>query len=223
MELTYYGHSSYLLRVGDGTTILIDPYDASCGYPLPRVAPTAVTISHEHFDHNHLAGVKGQPRVVRGLAQDGKAWATVDERVGPVRITTVPTFHDDSGGTQRGRNAVFVFEADGLRVVHVGDLGHQLDEQQVRAIGRPDVLLIPVGGHYTIGPAEADAVIAALRPRLVIPMHYQTTATTGWPIGPVDAFLQGKTNVTRQGPTVNVTVQTLPPAGTIWVLAHEGG
>lgn len=220
MELTYYGHASFLLRADDGTTILIDPYDVSCGYPVPDVAPTAVTISHEHFDHNYLQGVKGQPKVVRGLAREGKEWAKVDETVGQVRITTVPTFHDASGGTERGRNAIFIFEVEGLRVVHAGDLGHPLDVEQVRAVGRPDVLLIPVGGHYTVGPAEAAAVVAALNPRLIIPMHYKTEATGGWPIGPVDDFLKGRTAVVRQGQTVSITRDTLPPEGTVWVLAH---
>ncbi len=220
MELTYFGHASFLLRASDGTTILMDPYDASCGYPIPDAAPTAVTISHEHFDHNYLQGVKGRPKVIRGLAREGKEWAKVDERVGQVHITTVPTFHDGSGGAERGRNAIFIFEVDGLRVVHAGDLGHPLDAEQVRAVGRPDVLLIPVGGHYTIGPAEAAAVVAALNPRLVIPMHYKTEVTGGWPIGPVDDFLKGRPGVVRQGQTVTITREDLPPEGTVWVLAH---
>ncbi|MDR7465519.1 MAG: MBL fold metallo-hydrolase [Armatimonadota bacterium] len=220
MELTYYGHASFLLRASDGTTILMDPYDVSCGYAIPDVAPTAVTISHEHFDHNYLQGVKGRPKVIRGLAREGKEWAKVDEWVGQVRITTVPTFHDSSGGTERGRNAIFIFEVEGLRVVHAGDLGHPLDAEQVRAVGRPDVLLIPVGGHYTVGPAEAAGVVAALNPRLIIPMHYKTEATGGWPIGPVDDFLKGRAAVVRQGQTVSVTRHTLPPEGTVWVLAH---
>ena len=137
MELTYFGHASFLLRAGDGTTILIDPYDASVGYPLPHVAPTAVTVSHEHSDHNHVQPVKGNPQVIRGLAREGKEWAKVDERVGRVRLTTVPTFHDPSNGAERGRNAIFIFEVDGMRVVHVGDLGHTLNAEQARAVGRP--------------------------------------------------------------------------------------
>ena len=222
MELTYFGHASFLLRAADGTTILIDPYDASCGYPLPDAAPTAVTVSHEHFDHNFVLGVKGEPRVIRGLASEGNEWAQVDERVGQTRITTVPTYHDDSHGTQRGRNAVFIFEVDGLRVVHAGDLGHLLDSKQAHAIGRPDVLMIPIGGHYTIGPGEAEAVIASLNPRLVIPMHYKTETTAGWPIGALDDFLRGKANVTRQGQTVALSGDILRAAGAIWVLTHGG-
>lgn len=222
MELTYFGHSSFLLRAGDGTTILIDPCDTSVGYPLPTVAPTAVTVSHEHFDHNHVQTAKGQPKVIRGLAKEGKEWAKVDERVGQVRITSVPTFHDTSKGSERGRNAIFIFEVDGLRVVHVGDLGHTLDAEQARAVGRPDVLMIPVGGHYTIGPAEAEAVIAALNPRVTIPMHYKTEVNASWPIGSIDDFIRGKAKLTRQGQTVDLTRDTLPADGSIWALAHRG-
>ncbi len=222
MELTYFGHASFLLRAGDGTTILIDPYDTSVGYPLAEVAPTAVTVSHEHFDHSHVQTAKGSPKVIRGLAREGKEWAKVDERVGPVRITTVPTFHDGSKGSERGRNAIFIFEVDGMRVVHAGDLGHTLDAGQTRAVGRPDVLLIPVGGYYTIGPAEGEAVIAALDPRLVVPMHYKTEVNAGWPIGSVDDFVRGKAKVSRQGQTVKLSRETLPADGSIWVLAHRG-
>jgi len=218
MDLTYFGHATFLLGT-NGTTILIDPFNADCGYPIPDVTPTAVAISHEHFDHSYLEMAKGKPRVIRGLAEGGKTWARVDERIGPVHLTTVPTFHDGSGGKERGRNAMFIFEVEGLRVVHAGDLGHTLDAQQQQAVGRPDVLMIPVGGHYTIGPAEADQVIAGLRPRLVIPMHYQTDATAGWPIGPVDNFLRGK-SAARQPQKVSITPATLPPAGAVWVLAH---
>src|SRR3989304_3148238 len=123
MELTYFGHASFLLRAGDGTTILIDPYDTSVGYPLPAVAPTAVTVSHEHSDHNHVQTAKGSPKVIGGLVREGKEWAKVEERVGQVRFTPVPTFHDPSNGAERGRNAIFIFEVDGMRGGHAGDPG----------------------------------------------------------------------------------------------------
>ena len=222
MQLTYYGHACFLLAAADGTTILIDPFNTEVGYPIPEVTPTAVTASHEHFDHNYLQMAKGKPKVIRGLADEGKAWARVDERVGQVRLTTVPTFHDASQGSERGRNAVFIFEVDGMRVVHLGDLGDTLDANQARAIGRPDVLMIPVGGYYTAGPAEADAVIAALNPRLVIPMHYKTEVNAGWPIGPLENFVSGKARVSRQGRTVSIRHEDLPREQAIWVLAHGG-
>ncbi|MGH7425619.1 MAG: MBL fold metallo-hydrolase, partial [Candidatus Methylomirabilales bacterium] len=161
----------------------------------------------------------GNPKVIRGLSDGGKGWAKVDQPVGAVRVATVPTFHDPTGGSQRGRNSVFIFEVDGLRVVHAGDLGHTLDAAQIKVIGRPDLLMIPVGGFYTIGPKEADEVIAALTPRVVIPMHYKTEVNAGWPIGTVDDFAGGKSMLPK-GRTVSVSQETLPPEPAVWVLSH---
>lgn len=219
MKLTYYGHASFLLE-SDGTSILIDPFNEKCGYPFPKVSPTAVVVSHEHFDHNYVQVAGGSPRVIRGLRADGQEWADVRERVGPVALTTVKTYHDTAQGKERGRNAIFIFEAEGLRLVHAGDLGHTLSPDQVKAVGRPDLLLIPVGGYYTIGPAEATAVVDQLRPRVVVPMHYKTEVNKDWPIGPVDDFLRGKSGVRRLGHTVTVSPATMPEGQEIWVLSH---
>jgi len=219
MKLTYYGHASFLLE-SDGTSILIDPFNEKCGYPLPKVAPTAVAISHEHFDHNYLEVAGGSPKVIHGLRAEGKEWADVTERVGPIALTTVKTYHDPAQGKERGRNAIFIFDAEGLRVVHAGDLGHTLSPDQVKAVGRADLLLIPVGGYYTIGPKDADAVISQLQPRVVVPMHYKTDVNKDWPIGPVDDFLRGKTGVKRLGRTVAVSSAALPKTQEIWVLSH---
>lgn len=219
MRLTYYGHASFLLESG-GTTILIDPFNEKCGYPFPTVSPTAVTVSHEHFDHNYVEVAGGSPKVIRGLREGGKDWADVAERVGPVRLSGVKTYHDGSQGSERGRNVMFIFEAEDLRLVHAGDLGHTLSQDQVAALGRADVLLLPVGGYYTIGPKEADVVIGQLRPRLVVPMHYKTDVNKDWPIGTVDEFLRGKERVQRQERTVSLTASALPSEREIWVLRH---
>jgi L-ascorbate metabolism protein UlaG (beta-lactamase superfamily) len=101
-------------------------------------------------------------------------------------------------------------------VVHLGDLGHILDDAQVRAIGRVDVLLVPVGGHYTIGPAEAGRVIEQLAPRIAVPMHFKTEANASWPIGTLDDFLRGRPGVRRVGATFVVSPQTLPGQQEIW-------
>lgn len=219
MKLTYYGHATFLLESG-ATSILLDPFNEKVGYPFPDVRPTAVTVSHEHFDHSHVQVAKGAPKVIRGLREGGNDWAAVKENVGPVRISAVPTFHDASNGSERGRNTMFVFEAEGLRVVHAGDLGHPLSAEQARAVGRVDVLMIPVGGYYTIGPKEADAVIGQLHPRVVIPMHYKTDVNKDWPIGTVDEFLHGKQRVQRQERSVTITAAALPKDLEVWVLRH---
>lgn len=219
MRLTYHGHACFLLESG-GTAVLIDPFNEKCGYPFPNVSPTAVTVSHEHFDHNYVEVAGGSPKVIRGLREGGQAWADVAGRVGPFRLSGVKTYHDTSQGSERGRNVMFVFEAEDLRLVHAGDLGHTLSGEQVAATGRADVLLLPVGGHYTIGPKDADTVVGQLRPRLVVPMHYKTEVNQDWPIGPVDEFLRGKERVRRQERTVSLSASALPAEREIWVLRH---
>lgn len=216
MELRYYGHAMFGLTSG-GTTIVIDPFNDDIGYPKPDVAPGAVVISHEHFDHSNAGLVRGRPRVIRGLAEEGKTWAKLDERVGPVRITGVPTYHDGEQGVARGKNTIAIFEAEEMRVVHLGDLGHVLSEDQARAIGSVDVLMIPVGGFYTIGPAEADQVIAQLGPRVVIPMHFKTEVNASWPIGTLDQFLAGRP-AKKMGASARFTRADLPAGQEVWAL-----
>ena len=217
MKLTYYGHATFLLE-SNGTAILIDPFNEQAGYPFPDVRPAVVVVSHEHFDHNYVQVAKGSPKVIRGLRDGGRDWAEVREQVGPVTITTVHTYHDPTQGSQRGKNAMLVFECEGLRVVHAGDLGHRLSKEDAASLGRLDALMIPVGSFYTIGPADADGVIGDLKPRVVIPMHYKTDANKDWPIGTLDEFLRGKTRVKQLGKTATLTKAALPAEPEIWVL-----
>lgn len=218
MKLTYYGHASFLLE-SNGTSILIDPFDDKPGYPQPDVSPTAVTVSHEHFDHNHVATAKGSPKVIRGLTAGGKDWNTVKEKVGPVAISGVATYHDASQGKDRGKNTIFIFEAEHLRVAHAGDLGHPLSTEQVSQLGTIDVLMIPIGGYYTIGPEEAEQVINAVKPRVVIPMHYRTEVNKDWPIGPHESFTEKKAPK-QKGRTVDVSTATLPSQQEVWILKY---
>lgn len=197
------GQACFVIQTG-GLTILTDPY-ARLGYEVERVEGVdVVTVSHEHFDHNNVAMAVGRPLVLRGLAARGARFNRVDTKVKDVRIFTVNSYHDEVKGAKRGKNAIFVFEVPfgerTFRLVHMGDFGEaQLGEARVAAIGRPDVLLIPVGGSFTIGPAEADRVIAELRPKIVVPMHYKTAGTPNLPIRPLSDFLKGKKNVVSEG------------------------
>jgi L-ascorbate metabolism protein UlaG (beta-lactamase superfamily) len=216
MKITYYGHSCFVLEA-DGTSILIDPFNAQVGYPLPPVAPAAVVVSHEHYDHNHVQAAKGTPKVIRGL-RDGKEWAEVRERVGPVAILTVHVYHDDARGAQRGKNAMLIFDVESLRVVHAGDLGHTLSPDHIAALGHVDALMIPIGGHFTIGPEQAESVIGQVKPRIVIPMHYKTAVNADWPIGTVEDFVRGKPRVKRLSKTATLTKADLPSEPEIWVL-----
>lgn len=164
----------------EGITIVTDPFDESVGYPIPNVTASVVTESHQHFDHNAHHLVKGNFRLINSPGS-----YTVDG----VKIKGVETFHDSSHGRERGKNIAFVFEGEGLRVCHLGDLGHVLTPSQVEEIGKVDVLLVPVGGTYTIGPREAKEVSELLEAKLIIPMHYKTKYLK-FNLLPVDEFLK---------------------------------
>jgi L-ascorbate metabolism protein UlaG (beta-lactamase superfamily) len=218
-SLRWYGQSMFLMTSPQGTRILLDPF-GQIGYTLPPpVAANAATITHEHPDHNNDGLAATGADVLRGLTADG--WADIDQNVGGVRIRTVRTFHDDQQGAARGRNAVFVFEMAGLRVVHLGDLGHQLDDTQISAIGGPvDVLMTPVGGNFTIDAAGATQIVDALKPKVVFPMHYKTDKIA-FPLATVDAFLEGKAVQRVGSATTRLSADALPPETTVMVLDYE--
>lgn len=218
MEIQWLGHACFLLTGPAGTRVVTDPFDEQVGYQVKKVAADLVTVSHEHFDHNHVQMVTGSPQVVRALGPNGD-WASPTAQVGDVRVSMVPTFHDTEKGAKRGKNGCFVLEMGGLRVVHLGDLGHPLSHQEAAGFGSVDVLLTPVGGFYTIGPAEADQVVELLAPSIVIPMHFKTAANAEWPIAGVDDFLRGKRSIKRiGGSTARVEKAGLPAATEYWVL-----
>lgn len=219
MKITYLGHAAFLLEA-DEIRILMDPYEAGTGgYGALSYEVDVVTASHEHSDHNYVQAAQGNPQVLRGLTGDG--WQDVDYSINGVSFASVKTFHDDAEGLDRGRNAAFIVELDGLRLVHLGDLGHLLDEEQASVLSPVDILLIPTGGHYTIGPTEADQVIEQLNPRVIIPMHYRTQEISGWPLQDLDTFLEGKANIKHSGEkSVSVSKSTLPESMEIWPLSY---
>jgi L-ascorbate metabolism protein UlaG (beta-lactamase superfamily) len=179
MKIRWMGHACFLITDKGGTRVLTDPFDQSVGYPLPEVEADIVTVSHGHFDHNYTQAVKGDFEVV-----DAAGSFTVRG----IPIKGVATYHDEEKGAKRGKNNVYIMEIDRLKVCHLGDLGHVLDDDTVKDIGPVDVLLIPVGGYYTIDAQTAVKVVGQLKPRLVIPMHFKT-AVMNFPIVGVDDFL----------------------------------
>lgn len=233
-QIQYLGHSSFVLTSANGTKILLDPLSrGSTSYTIATIyGVDAITVGHEHGDHNNIAmGVSANgstPLVIRGLIGTGanQTWNTVNETVKGVRITSispaVPVYHDNVSGAARGRNTIFIYEVDGLRIVHMSDLGHTLSPAAVTAIGRADVIMIPVGGFYTIDAVDATTVVGQLNPKVVIPMHYKTPAqAASWPGGVLDPFLVGKTVVRVPGTTINVTPATLPAQTTVMVPLYE--
>ena len=176
------GHAEFLLELENGMRIVTDPYDASCGYPVERTAADAVLVSHGHHDHNAVENVTGVIHTVNAPGRHDLGDGVV--------VTAVETDHDDAGGAKRGKNLIFVIEAEGLRVMHLGDLGHIPTEEQLNALGGADVVMIPVGGFYTIDAPTAIEVAQLLKARVVLPMHYRTRANADWPIDGVERFNQ---------------------------------
>lgn len=210
LEVTYFGHACFHLKWPGGLAVITDPHDAATGYPPPGKPAEIVTCSHEHHDHNAVERVPGRPGVLRGLTPGGREWAAIRETVEWVDIYTVATYHDPERGQKRGKNAVFVFESGGVRVAHLGDLGHPLTSEQVTALGRVDILLIPVGGYFTIDAQTAWEVVARLQPAVVVPMHFKTEVNADWPITNVEPFVAGRPNVLRLGKREH---QVVVPAG----------
>ena len=182
MILTYYGHALFTIALSCGVIIAADPYQNLFQFLERNLEADICTISHRHFEHNSVGVFQKLPIIID---QPG-----VHSPAEGVRITGIPTFHDDAEGQKRGQNLVFLLEAEGLRIVHLGDLGHVLSSEQIQAIGKPDVLLLPVGGVYTIDPQAALTVMDSLSPRITVPMHYRTRACPDMPIAPLSDFLQ---------------------------------
>jgi L-ascorbate metabolism protein UlaG (beta-lactamase superfamily) len=201
VKLTWFGQSCFLIESPGGAHILTDPISKGVGYELPvGLKVNAVTVSHEHPDHNNVALAGPRARVLRGLTPDKKGWTKIDTKVKDVAIRSIGVYHDTVRGAERGLDTIFIFEVGGLRIAHLGDLGHDLDDKQLSAIGSVDVVLIPVGGAFTIDAAQATHIIDQLRPRLlVVPMHYRTRSSTATQLATVDEFLAGKANVRRLG------------------------
>ncbi len=167
MQLTWYGHSCFLLTSESGYSILTDPCDSDTGYELHDLTCDTVTISHEHRDHNCLAIVAGSPNVLRTPGE---------HQAGEISVTGFSSYHDDAEGATRGENIVFLYQIDGLKVLHLGDLGHMLSDETIAKIGDVDILLAPIGGVFTINAKAATELADRLNAKVLIPMHYKTPA-----------------------------------------------
>ena len=167
MQITWYGHSCFLLTADNGYSILTDPCDRETGYELHDIVCDAVTVSHDHHDHNCLSSVAGSPLVIRTPGE---------HQAGEVKVTGFSSYHDDQSGARRGENIVFLYQMDGLKVLHLGDLGHMLSDDIIETIGAVDVLLAPIGGVFTINAKTATALADQLKAKVLIPMHYKTPA-----------------------------------------------
>lgn len=212
MQIKFNGHACFLITLSEGTRILTDPYEPGAFNGAVRYGPVTdradvVTVSHDHADHGYTEGLAGAPEILR---QSGLASG--------IAFTAIPSCHDESGGSERGQNNIFIFEGDGLRICHLGDLGHQLSGEQLSALGKVDILMLPVGGTFTVDPSQAAQVAEAVRPAVIIPMHFKT-ASIGFPLATLEEFVEGREGVVRLGKSeVVLTADTLPRGSEIWVL-----
>lgn len=180
MIIKWWGHACFQITSANGKIILTDPYIASIGYQKITVEPDIITVSHDHFDHNAVHEVPGNPVVIK---------TPRTHQLDEVTIQGVESYHDNVHGKKRGKNTIFIVEIDGMRIAHLGDLGEPLSSTQCDKIGSLDILLTPVGGNYTIDASQAYEVAKTLNPKIIIPMHYKTSVLD-FPIDPVSKFTE---------------------------------
>ena len=183
MDITFLGHSSFRLR-GKDASLITDPFDPQMvGLAYPKVEADIVTVSHEHSDHNKIDLVKNVSRVISGPGE---------YEIKGISVIVISSVHDDKKGALRGSNTIYIIEIDKLRLVHLGDLGHKLLNDIFSDFGEIDVLIVPVGGEYTIGVSDAVEVVQSIEPEIVIPMHYRLPGMdekTFGKLSKVDEFL----------------------------------
>lgn len=221
MEIYPLGHSSFRIKGKSlpagrqGATLVTDPYDfAVVGLKFPKLEMVdIVTMSHQHGDHNAVSSIPGSPFTVDGPGE---------YEVKGVTIIGVASFHDDKNGADRGDNTIYTITIDGVRICHLGDLGHKLTDEQLTRIGDVDILLIPVGGHYTINSKLATQVVAQIEPLIVVPMHYKRTGLSeklAKDLEPLENFLKemGAEGIAPQ-PKLVMSNEKLPETTTVVVL-----
>jgi L-ascorbate metabolism protein UlaG (beta-lactamase superfamily) len=194
LDVTWLGHGCFRLR-GRSAAVVTDPFPPAIGLKLPKLDADLVTISHEHENHSYTQAMRDAYEI-RGPGE---------YEVAGVSVIGVPTFHDAQKGAMHGRNTVYLIEIDDVRVCHLGDLGHALDDAEAEAISAPDVLLVPVGGHTSINAAQAAELVRQLEPRYVVPMHYAIPGLK-LELDSLDRFLK-EMAVTASEPQAKLSVQ----------------
>ena len=210
------GHSSFKIK-GKNGIVVCDPFSLKIGFPFPKASADIVTISHHHFDHAAADQVSGTARIDKPYVID----APGEYELLDIAVSVHPSFHDAENGKLRGKNNITVIRIEGITIAHLGDLGHLLSDSDINSLGAIDVLMVPVGGEYTIGSKQAVEIAEAIEPAIVVPMHYRTEKHSPEfaKLAAVDEFLKemGKTGIVPL-PKLSLSAGSLPQEMEVVVL-----
>lgn len=209
MDIMWLGQACFKIK-GKNATIVTDPFSDQLGFKLPKVGADIVLVTHDHYDHNASSEVGGDPFVIKGPGE---------YEIKGVEIVGIPSFHDDKKGEERGLNNMYNFKIDSVNIAHLGDLGQgELSPKQIEDLGNVDVLMIPVGGVYTIDASSASKIAAQLEPSVIIPMHY-LDKDSKVNLEPVEKFLKemGKDNV-ESADNLTISREKLPSEPQVVIL-----
>ena len=207
MLIRWLGHSCFFIETADGIRIVTDPFNEKVGYPVPAVEADITVCSHGHYDHHSDYVLKGKPVVVDKPGH-------YEEK--GINFFGIETDHDTSHGTERGKNIIFLIEAEGIKLAHCGDIGAIPEKEKLERVGNPDVLFIPVGGFYTIDAVTAMELVQVLKPKMVLPMHYKTPVMN-FPIAGVDSFTKIAGKYIADVEELQINKNTLPAECTTYV------
>ena len=211
--IEFFGHNFFQITSSKGTKIITDPV-APGFYPTPNVSPHAVTVGREHPNHNYVEVAQGKPVILRGLGNYGAEWNKISTTVRDVLIYSVPIYQQQFGNALKG--AAFVFDLGTICIAHLGDLSHKLTEEQIKAFGKVDIAMIPIGGTFTMPPDTAREVLQQLKPKIAIPMHYRESTYL------LDMFVKGYPHKYLGTHIMTFSKTALPPPTQIIVFTPWG-
>jgi L-ascorbate metabolism protein UlaG (beta-lactamase superfamily) len=213
VTIEFFGHNFFQITSQKGTKIITDPV-APGFYPTPKVTPHAITVGREHSNHNYVELAQGNPVTLRGLTNYGAEWNKISTTVRDILVYTVPVYQQQFGNALKG--AAFVFDLGTICIAHLGDLSHKLTEEQIKAFGKVDIAMIPIGGTFTMPPDTAREVLQQLKPKIAIPMHYRESTYL------IEMFVKGYPHKYLGTHIMTFSKKALPPPTQIIVFTPWG-
>ena len=190
VKIIYHGHSCFSVITPKKLSIMIDPFSKKLGYKFPRIPAHVVLISNEHYDHNNFQDVVGVPIILHGIKKDG-TFNKIDFYLQDAHIFNIPSYHDKVRGNQWGLNSIFVIDIENFRIIHMGSFGSFFDKQKaLNELYKPNVLMIPVGGFFTIDAKDAYSLCKEIMPDVIMPMNYKTEVTKDLPFNGLESFIK---------------------------------